>query len=201
MKGPAPSDEVRLEEEARLITRAQAGDRSALRPLFERYGPVLYSAVILPRLGNVAEAEDVLKETMLSAVEHLDRFTWQGRSVYHWLRQIAANKIIDVHRRRQRGGRLVDALLQELDVHLPEPPGAEEALIAAEERQQNRRRIDGTLAAIPPRYAEAIRLRLVEELPRSVCAERLGVTIGTFDVLFFRALAAFRKQWTGEEEA
>jgi RNA polymerase sigma-70 factor (ECF subfamily) len=196
--GPLAIDEARLAEEERLVARAQAGDREALRPIFERYGPVLYSAVILPRLGNAAEAEDVLKETMVTAVAQIDRFTWQGRSIYHWLRRVAVNKIIDVHRAHRRGDRLVDALTQELDVHLPEPASAEEALIATEERAINRRRIAETLADLNPRYAEAIRLRLVEELPRTTCAERLGVTLGTFDVLFFRALAAFRKRFVGE---
>jgi DNA-directed RNA polymerase specialized sigma24 family protein len=36
---------------------------------------------------------------------------------------------------------------------------------------------------------------LVQELPREECARRLGVTIGTFDVLLFRAVRAFRKHF------
>ena len=45
------------------------------------------------------------------------------------------------------------------------------------------------------RYRIAIELRLIQELPREDCAKRLGVTIGTFDVLLFRAVRAFRKQF------
>ena len=45
------------------------------------------------------------------------------------------------------------------------------------------------------RYRTAIELRLVQELPREECAKRLDVTIGTFDVLLFRAVRAFRKQF------
>jgi len=52
--------------------------------------------------------------------------------------------------------------------------------------------IDGRLKE---RYRIAIELRLIQELPREDCAKRLGVTIGTFDVLLFRAVRAFRKQF------
>ena len=45
------------------------------------------------------------------------------------------------------------------------------------------------------RYRLAIELRLVQELSREECAQSLGVTIGTFDVLLFRAVRAFRKQF------
>jgi RNA polymerase sigma-70 factor (ECF subfamily) len=36
---------------------------------------------------------------------------------------------------------------------------------------------------------------LIQELSREDCARRLGVTIGTFDVLLFRAVRAFRKHF------
>ena len=51
------------------------------------------------------------------------------------------------------------------------------------------------MARLQDRYRTAIELRLVQELSREDCAQRLGVTIGTFDVLLFRAVRAFRKQF------
>ena len=63
----------------------------------------------------------------------------------------------------------------------------------------SRVRIDDALAKISERYQLAIRLRLIEELPREVCAERMQVTVSTFDVVFFRATRAFRKHY-GERE-
>lgn len=195
MRSPVAEDRAELEEERGQILRAQAGERDALRPILARYGPVLFAGVILPRLGNEADAEDVLKDTMMTAIDRIGSFQWQDRSIYYWMRQIALNKIIDLHRRRQRGERLVDALAREAEAQPETPARADEALIAAEERRINRARIQRTLAGINPRYAEAIRLRLVDELSREDCSARLGVTIGTFDVLFFRALRAFRKVW------
>ncbi len=58
----------------------------------------LYGTVILPRLGDAASAEEVLRDTLATAVEKINRFTWQGNSIYPWLRQIAINKVYDVHR-------------------------------------------------------------------------------------------------------
>ena len=53
------------------------------------------------------------------------------------------------------------------------------------------------MGQLQDRYRLAIELRLVQELSREDCAQRLGVTIGTFDVLLFRAVRAFRKHFGG----
>jgi DNA-directed RNA polymerase specialized sigma24 family protein len=69
-----------LEEEERLVAEAQAGDMNALRPVFARYAEPLYGSVILPRLGNPAAAEEVLRETFIAAIEKITSFRWEGRS-------------------------------------------------------------------------------------------------------------------------
>jgi len=196
--GPVPDDAAGLQEEREQIEAAQQGDGDALKPILKRYGPVLFSGVILPRLGNEADAEDVLRDTMMAAIDRIQTFRWQGRSIYYWMRQIAMNKIIDVHRKRQRGDRLVGALKNEAAVEPPPQMMADEALIAAEERKVNRERITRTLGELNPRYAKAIQLRLVEELPRRDCAAQMAVALGTFDVLFFRAVKSFRKKFIDE---
>jgi RNA polymerase sigma-70 factor (ECF subfamily) len=81
----------------------------------------------------------------------------------------------------------------------PARGGPEAALIAEEERRLNADRVRATLEQINPRYRRAIELRLLEELPREECARRLEVALGTFDVLFFRAVNAFRRCY-GESE-
>ncbi|MCA9668556.1 MAG: RNA polymerase sigma factor [Myxococcales bacterium] len=178
-----------------LVERAQAGDRAALRELLGRHADALFAQVILPRVGERATAEDILKATMVTAIEKLDTFSWQGRSIYFWLRQIAANKVIDHHRKNQRGRRLADALKNEAEVQAPPGPGPEASLIAAEERRLNGERIAQTMAKINPRYRRAIEMRLVEERSREECADALEVSVGTFDVLLFRAVRAFRKSF------
>jgi len=195
-----PADAVELEEEQRLVEAAQAGNLDAMRPLLDRYAQPLYGTVILPRLGDAASAEDVLRDTLATAVEKIGRFTWQGKSIYPWLRQIAINKVYDVHRQSKRSRRLADAMANEVPVETDPESHADAQLIADQERRAHRERIDETLDQLADRYRRAIELRLVQELPREVCARRMNVAIGTFDVLLFRAVRAFRKQF-GDDDA
>ncbi|MEZ4400943.1 MAG: RNA polymerase sigma factor [Kofleriaceae bacterium] len=190
-----PASELALDEEARLIRNAQAGDLDAMRPLLERYAPPLYASVILPRLGNPVAAEDILRDTLATAVEKIDRFTWQGKTIYPWLRQIAINKVFDLHRSTKRSRRLVDALAQELPVET-DPDGAADALLMADqERAAHRAQIDATLGQLSERYRTAIELRLIQELSRDECARRLAITVGAFDVLLHRAVRSFRERY------
>lgn len=189
-----------LEHEQRLIEEAQQGNLDAMRPILERYAPPLYGTVILPRLGDTANAEEVLRDTLATAVEKIKRFTWQGKSIYPWLRQIAINKVYDVHRQSKRSRKLADAMVHELPVESDPTTHADAQLMADEERRAHRERIDDTMGQLQDRYRQAIELRLVQELSREECAKRLGVTIGTFDVLLFRAVRAFRKHFGAKKE-
>lgn len=190
-----PATAVELEEEQRQVEEAQAGNLDAMRPILERYAQPLYGTVILPRLGDAASAEDVLRDTLATAVEKIRRFTWQGKSIYPWLRQIAINKVYDVHRQSKRSRRLADALVHEVPVETDPETHADAQLMADQERAAHRSRIDESMLRIADRYRTAIELRLIQELSREECAKQLGTTVGTFDVLLFRAVRAFRKQF------
>jgi RNA polymerase sigma-70 factor (ECF subfamily) len=192
---PATTVELELEEEQRLVEEAQQGNLDAMRPILERYASPLYGTVILPRLGDAVSAEDVLRDTLATAVEKIRRFTWQGKSIYPWLRQIAINKVYDIHRQSKRSRRLADAMAHEIAVESDPASHADAQMIADQERRANRGKIDETMLQLQERYRLAIELRLIQELSREDCANRLGVTIGTFDVLLFRAVRAFRKHF------
>ena len=170
---------------------------AALEPVLAQHAEALF-ACILGRVGERATAEDLLKDTFVTALEKIASFAWQERSIYHWLRQIAINKTLDHHRALGRRKRLCQALRSEL--HEAADPVAIAALSAEEERRIAGSRIEATLTGLHPRYAQAIRLRLCEERPRGDCAQAMGVTVETFDVLLFRAVRAFRKAY-GEPDA
>jgi RNA polymerase sigma factor (sigma-70 family) len=164
------SDEGDDLEEERLVAEAQSGRTESLRPILARYAGPLYAAVILPRLGSSASAEDVLRETFATAIEKIASFRWEGKGIYGWLRQIAQNKIIDLQRRDQRTGRVLRAFADE---PAPGPTPADEALIAEEERRRSRTLIDEVLLLLPERYRAALRLRLIEERVDQT-SQRLG---------------------------
>ncbi len=76
-------------DEANLISRLKAGDKSACAECIEIHSPLIYR-LALQLMGNEAEAEDVLQETFLSAFKAIDSF--EGRSgLGTWLYRIAYN--------------------------------------------------------------------------------------------------------------
>jgi RNA polymerase sigma-70 factor (ECF subfamily) len=188
-------DRAQLLWERRAIERAQGGDLAALEPVLAHHAEALFAA-IFGRLGDRAQAEDILKDTFVTAMERIGSFSWQDRSIYLWLRQVALNKVIDHHRAAGRRRRLCQALKAEVaqgEEAGTEGAGPLHALTVEEERRRAEQRIAETLKELNPRYAAAIRLRLCEERPRAECAQALGVTVETFDVLLYRAVRAFRK--------
>lgn len=198
---PALADrDPTLERERALVARAQAGDREALGELLRAHGPGLYRSVLLPRLGSQAAAEEALAETYAKVVAKIDRFSWQGAGFYPWLRTVALHVALDQLRRRKRT--LVwdtDDVARELDEASSATP-VDQQLSDRRDREASRRKVDDGLARINPRYAEAIRLRVLDEQPREEVARALGVTTATFDVLLHRALTALRKALCATEE-
>ncbi len=185
-----------LEEEERLVYRLKDGDARALEPLWRAYSRQLHAAVIFPVLPQRELAEEVLQNTFIKAFERIEGYTWQERGILPWLKTIARNMAMDVHRRHQRTevfcrgyGHFVEASEPAMDTH----QRPDKALEQARERQTIKVRVKAVLDSgqLNDRYKEAIELRLFQELDRETCAEIMNVKIGTFDVLFHRALKRF----------
>jgi RNA polymerase sigma-70 factor (ECF subfamily) len=184
-----------LEAERTLCERAHAGDRAALGQILRQHGPVLYRSVLLPRLGSQAAAQDALAETYARVVERFHQYTWQSTGVYPWLRVVALRIALDALRARRRETlfepddleREIDASERDLsrtgDVELCEKRDLAEA----------RARVAAALDKLNPRYASAIRLRVLEERSREEVAAQLGVSVSTFDVVLHRAMTSLKK--------
>ena len=189
-----------LEQERQLVERAQAGHRDALGALLKSHGPRLYRSVLLPRLGNQAAAEEALSITYIKVVERFDQFEWQRVGIYPWLRVIALRVAIDLIRKRKREV-LFDTgdLERELDDTTREERDA--AAIERHDLQVARQRVLDLLDRINPRYQTAIRLRILEGRPREEAAAALEISVGTFDVVLHRAMAALKKVLSAGEAA
>jgi RNA polymerase sigma factor (sigma-70 family) len=174
-----------------LVRQAQAGDQGSLSTLLMRYGPPTYRSVLLPRLGSEALAQDALSETYAKVITKLHLFTWQDRGFYPWFRTIALHVALDHLRARKRLYLVSDEVLE---AEASAEPAADLALQEERDAQAMRSQVTAALARINPRYAQVIRLRVLEELPREEAAKALDVTPSTFDVLMHRALAALKKE-------
>ena len=188
-----------LERERGEVDRAQAGDREALGAILRRYGPVLFRSVLLPRLGSVALAEEALSITYTRVVEKIGAYQWQDAGIYPWLRVMAGRIAIDIIRSRKREVLFdADDLQREIETsEREETPERADSLYAAKtEELQAKQRVEWALTKIHPRYATAIKMRVLEDKSREEVAQVLGVTVSTFDVVLHRAMAAMRKVLT-----
>ena len=188
----ADSGLMPIEHEHSVVERLKGGERAAAAELYRAYGDRLYRAAILPRLPNRELAEDVLKDTFRLALECIEQYQPQGRSIYFWLRRIAINRAIDVHRARQRQHRHEEKHTHEetidrtMGAPAPRPDRGTEV-------DETKDMVERSLSKMNPRYATALRLRLIEDRDRDECAEAMGVTVGNFDVILHRACKAFKK--------
>ncbi|HZF55966.1 MAG TPA: sigma-70 family RNA polymerase sigma factor [Polyangiaceae bacterium] len=184
-----------LEAERELCESARSGDRAALGKVLRKYGPILYRAVLLPRLGSDAVAQDALAETYARVVERFHQFSWQSCGIYPWLRVIALRIALDMLRAKRRETlyqpedleREIDASTQDLTSR------GEAELCEKRDLADARGRVEAALQKLNPRYAGAIRMRVLEERSREEVAAELGVSVATFDVVLHRAMTALKK--------
>ena len=95
---------------------------------------------------------------------------------------------MDIHRRTKRDRQLTEKLQYEPN---PEVPFA--APDRARDLEDLKKQVGLSMERLNPRYALVLRLRLLEERSRQECAEQLGISVNSFDVLLHRAAKAFRK--------
>ena len=188
-----PSDDLMPpDQELKVIERLKDGDRNAAGELYSWYGEAIYRKVILPKLPVTELAEDVLRDTFRIVLERIDQYETRGVSIFFWMRRIAINRAIDVYRayKRQRRLQQIAPIEETIERTMsPPPPRPDSAPEVAETRAQ----VDASLEKLSPRYAQALRLRLIEDRDRDECAELMEVSIGNFDVILHRACKAFRK--------
>lgn len=163
--------------------------------LYDLHAQRLYRQVLFPLLGNAEAAEDALSETFRAAFRALPQYKENSKGLYPWLAKIARNKGMDLHRARAATGRALFNL-ETLLAPLSNGPASPEVLFeGAVSQLELQRAVRLSLDSLNERYRLAIELRFFHEQSREACAERLGVKLGTFDVLLLRALRAFRKGW------
>jgi RNA polymerase sigma-70 factor (ECF subfamily) len=161
--------------------------------LLATHGPSLYRTVLLPRLGSQAAAEDALSEVYQRVIERFDRFTWQDVGIWPWLRVVALRVALDQLRARKRVAIwAADDIEREINEAQAVRP-VDQELFERREREEARAKIEGALGRINPRYARAIRLRVLEGKAREDVARELSVSPATFDVILHRAMQAMRK--------
>jgi len=137
--------------DAALVQAAQAGDVRAFGQLYERYRQPLYR-YCLARTDSVHEAEDLVSEVFLKAMESLERYRDQGLPFIAFLYRVARNAAID-RSRREKGASLFELTIE---------PRSTVDLEGDAMRSFEMDAVLGALRKIKPEYREVILLRFVE---------------------------------------
>jgi RNA polymerase sigma-70 factor (ECF subfamily) len=187
---PQQAARIAQQDEADLVVRAAAGDRSAFGVLVERYAAVA-RRVARAVLGNPEDADDAAQDGMLSALVKLDQYD-PRRPFGPWLLRIVANAATD--RRRRRTVRQVEPLDAALTAGGPRPD-------TTAERRELGERLRQALAELPERRRVAVVLFDVEGYSHAEIAAVLGIPEGTVRSEVFHArrrLRALLADWKEE---
>lgn len=169
-----------------LLNRIGAGDRAALKLLYQSTSAKLFG-VILRILLERGEAEDVLQEVYITVWRKAAEFDATRASPITWMATIARNRAID--RLRARGSRPTTTLDLAADVVEPSP-GADMQIDTANDA----RRIGAALDRLDPRHSAIIRSAYYEGLTYEALAEREGIPVGTLKSWVRRGLIRMRSE-------
>lgn len=180
-------------DERELVARAKGGDFAAFQELIQAHQARIYG-LARKLAGNKEDAEDIVQETFLKAVDKIDQF--RGDSAFGtWLYSIALNAARALYARGRQ------AELKPIEEYLPGGHGNDHRHPQLFdwgdphrelEQDELRRIIDEAVAALPYKYREAFLLRYIEELPVKEVARLINESEAATKSRILRARLALR---------
>ena len=167
-----------ISDDARLVSAARDGNRSAFGRLYEKYGRMVHG-ILLSRVPR-AEVDDLLQDVFLLAMRRLPTLREAG-AFGGWLAMIARNRATDYHRS-------APALTELREESLTQAAVGPEAILILE-----------TIQGLPEAYRETLVLRLVEGMTGPEIAERTGLTPQSVRVNLHRGMKQLREKLDGEK--
>ena len=159
------------ETDERLAALAAGGDRGAFDAMVTRHRQAVYR-LCWSATGNADDADDAAQETFVRVYRSLPSYD-PARPFGPWIRKIAWNCGLSVRRDRCSG---VPKVAEGDAPEAVDPaPGPEEAAAGNEERQ----RMAGAMAGLPPELRMVMVLRAVEGLSYDEIALAAGIPAGT----------------------
>jgi RNA polymerase sigma-70 factor (ECF subfamily) len=194
-----------------LIAQARQGDDAACQSLLGRHRDRLRRMVRVyldRRLAARVDASDVIQEALTEAARKLPGYLHDlPLPFYPWLRRIAWERLVKVHRRHLRAGMRDAARETPGGMGLPDEsawdlagklvaPGTSPSnrVLRDEARAQVRRALD----QLGPRDREVLVMRYLEQLSTKEIAAALDTTEGAIKVRHLRALERLRGLLVGE---
>lgn len=184
-----------------LLRRVKQGDQQALAELFSTHRDRLWRIInfrLDSRLLGRADADDVLQEAYLAASQRIEHFVDDNaQSFFIWLRLIANQTLIDVHR-RHLGAKMRDAN-RDMSIHAHYAQATSMSIASqllgnftspsqVAMRDEVANQLDQAIDSMAPIDREVLALRHFEELSNSEVAEVLDIQQKAASIRYVRAL-------------
>ena len=169
-------------DDSELVERVREGDVDAYDILVTRHMKRAYS-VAYRLLGQREDAEDLVQDAFLTALEKIDTFQ-KGRNFSPWFYRILVNR--GLNSRKSRSLRRMDALP-------PEIVDASRSPLRDTERAELREKLKASLETLPPRQKSIVELFELEGFSSLEIAEVLGLSDGTVRWHLHQARAKLRE--------
>jgi RNA polymerase sigma-70 factor (ECF subfamily) len=176
------ADGMVFDEDKELLDRLATSDEAAFRLLVARHIDRAY-AIALRIVGNTADAEDVVQDTMLKVWTH--RGQWQhGRAKFStWLYRVVSNRCIDLRRKPRTEN--VDAVPEVAD----KQPDASSVL----ERNEVNDLLEAAMQRLPEQQRIAVILSYHESMSNGDIAEVMDTTVSAVESLLKRGRQQLRE--------
>lgn len=164
-----------------LVERIRAGDVAAYDSLVTKHMRSAFS-IAYRVLGQREDAEDLVQEAFMVALQKIDTFREGGRFA-PWFFRILVNRGLNA--RKSRSLRQTDALPEELSTREPTPH-------VEAERSEIRDRLKVAMAGLPERQQTVVRLFELEGFTSPEIADMLELSDGTVRWHLHQARQALR---------
>lgn len=170
-----PSDQV-------LLRATAAGDRAALRVLYERHAPWIVTR-LSRRCADRDVVDDAVQDTFVAVWRSAARYGGDG-PVAAWIWGIAIRRLIDAIRRRPvREFHSAERLADE--------PSAEESVLVGIEHGD----FAGALDRLSPQLRAVVQATVLDGLTSREAGRLLGVPTGTVKTRMMRARIQLREEF------
>jgi RNA polymerase sigma-70 factor (ECF subfamily) len=163
-----------LPDEAAIVARAAAGDRTAFAQLMEHYQSACYG-LAWRLLGDADQAADATQDAFVHAYDAIGKF--RGGIFRSWMLRITANASYDILRRLQRRPTTVLPDPEEGGAELPDVDAPNPVVEAT--RSELYRHLDAALRLLPPDQRSAVVLCDVYGMDYHEVAEVTASALGT----------------------
>lgn len=172
-------------DDRRLVDAvARRGDARAFRTLYERHTPAMYGLALRLSAGAGADAEDVVHDAWIRAVERFDTFEWRS-ALRSWLCGFVVHRWREVRRTRGR-----EASATEAAGRRPAEPSAPDARLDA---TADRVDLERAVRRLADGYREVLVLHDIHGFNHEEIGALLGIEAGTSKSQLSRARHRLRQ--------